>query len=462
MDGFLNNLAYAGRVLASMLSLLIFLPGNYGMSALAVGQRFDKRAFLINSVIFFFNTLLQRPLLTYASYAGFLTTMVSVLLTARFSFGIRGLKCLFAGFKIFVTNMAVEAVCACLVQAIMALNLPIDMLFLYGAKALVNPVNTLFTSSLTALGEGIVCGVMLLARRIRKPQSSPAALHRRLYARVYIRLAGLILLSAGTVWVALSAFFEGWQTASFLENYRVYVPLTAMASGLLVVAASYFMQDLKYISQLQRNDTLERQQAISRSLLANLRFFRHNMINMLYGFEGAIISGDTERLRAYYREMTEKCALVNNENIVALERVPNPAVSAVLLHAVDRAREAALPLNLYVQDGVQFSRSMKDSDLCQVLGVLLDNAIEAALEASERFVSVELRNVEDALEILVQNTYAGAVSTGVLCAGGVSGKPGHTGDGLSSCYGILARQRAAFLNFDVSAQYVRAQLLIRL
>ena len=107
-----------------------------------------------------------------------------------------------------------------------------------------------------------------------------------------------------------------------------------------------------------------------------------------------------------------------------------------------------------------FGRTLPDTDLCQVLGVLQDNAIEAADKAEERFVSVEIRAVENGVEIIVKNTYAGEITPEKLTRGGVSTKEGHEGQGLRSCYEILSRRKGAFLNFWVTGQYVQAQLLL--
>ena len=214
------------------------------------------------------------------------------------------------------------------------------------------------------------------------------------------------------------------------------------------------------MQQLRRNETLEQQQAMIGSLLTSLRSFRHNTVNMLYGFEGAILSGDTGTIKSYYREMTEKCALVNNENIVALERIANPAVSALLLRAVERARQETLPIQLYVQNGLRIGKGLSDSDLCEVMGVLLDNAIEAASQAKVKLVTVEMRNIDNAMELIVKNTYAGTVSEAQLLNGATSTKPGHSGHGLQSVRDILARNRKAFLNLHVSSQYVSMQLFV--
>ena len=152
--------------------------------------------------------------------------------------------------------------------------------------------------------------------------------------------------------------------------------------------------------------------------------------------------------------------MVNNENISALEKITNPSVSALMLHAIDKARMMNLPINLYVQEGILFPHTLGDADLCQLVGVLMDNALEAANQAAQRYVIVELRNVEDALEMIVSNTYAGNITIEQLSQGGVSTKEGHAGQGLASCYHILSRKRNAHLNFWVTGQYVRAQLLL--
>jgi two-component system sensor histidine kinase AgrC len=272
----------------------------------------------------------------------------------------------------------------------------------------------------------------------------------------------LLLMACAVSMLAMPHYLFGVNSIKeyLLPNRHRYIVMVLSVALLIAVALSYMAQDISYLIQSQRLNTLEQQQDISRALLENLRFFRHNIINMLYGLEGTLLSGDREKLDAYFAEIHEKCALVNNENITALEKVTNPAVSALLMHATDRAHQLNLPLNLYVQENVFFPRVLGDADLCQIVGVLLDNALEAANEASERYVMLELRNVENALELIVSNTYTGTVTIEQLSRGGASTKEGHPGHGLASCYHILSRKRNVHLNFWVTGQYVRAQLLL--
>lgn len=405
----------------------------------------------------------NRLITLYANGWNILSAALWYLIILHFVFDQRGWMMLLNLLKLMVLLVVLELICALIVAILTALEVNPDLLLVITLEDMFEVRKLMSTGMVNLIGAlPILLAILLWEQWNARRKKLPDAVCKRqwLYTTALLRLA-LLVIAALSVF-AMPHFLLG--TESFrlflMPKSKQYILLIASVGLLLAVALSYIVQDIRYILQLQRLNTLEQQQAISRSLVANLRYFRHNMVNMLYGLEGVLISGDRERVTAYYNEMREKCALVNNENIAALERITNPSVSAVLLRAVDRAREMSLPVNLYVQEGVVFPHILSDTDLCQVLGVLTDNAIEAAHQAAERHVSVELRNVDDALEIIVRNTYAGEISPECLNLGGASTKEGHEGQGLKSCYHILGRKKGAFLNFWVTGQYVQAQLLL--
>src|SRR5699024_3896645 len=146
-------------------------------------------------------------------------------------------------------------------------------------------------SLLTALSECIIGAMFRLVRWLR---SREGRTRRRLtYIKVGLRLICQLILCVIGLTIAVNSA-TGHEPFYFLHAtmpFR-YMLCIVWGASLLCVAVLNFQQDLQYIFQEQRNETLERQQAISRSLLVNLRYFRHNMINMLYGFEGMILNGE--------------------------------------------------------------------------------------------------------------------------------------------------------------------------
>jgi two-component system sensor histidine kinase AgrC len=118
-----------------------------------------------------------------------------------------------------------------------------------------------------------------------------------------------------------------------------------------------------------------------------------------------------------------------------------------------------LPFHLFARPLQSWCR-MKETDCCVLVGILLDNAREAAIKAAAPFVSVEVRNAEDMLEFVIRNTYASPPRVADLRRDGYTTKEGTGGVGLASARRILSRHSKAQLNTSVQGQYVVQQLLL--
>lgn len=455
-----DGLILAGKVLLALLGLFSFGFFHYILCTVIAQRPWNRRAIIRHSIIMMAETFLTKVLNAYFNN-GTLLALAAVIILAYWVYEARGRLWLSLTLRFLFGIFGMELFCSVLLYgASWLFGIPAESMFLINASDFLNVTLLAWTVALTNLASLSMTLVVIVIRKIRELLFGRVPRRKNRSLGIYVRLILMLTIGIAMITVTASVMINAIRSGLFIETFFSYIVLMVFSCVFLAVCLSYFVQDVRYLQQLRRNETLEQQQAMNASLLTSLRSFRHNTVNMLYGFEGAILSGDTGTLRQYYREMTEKCALVNNENIVALERIANPAVSALLLRSVERARQESLPMNLYVQGGLRFSRTMTDSDLCEVLGVLLDNAIEAAVQSRVRYVSVELRNVDDALEIIVKNTYAGQVTESQLLHPKSTTKPGHSGHGLRSVYDILSRNKDAFINWQVGSQYVSAQLLI--
>lgn len=454
-------LILAGKVAAVFPLLFIDGFSHYILCTVIADKPWNRSVMLKHSLLLIAEMFLNKAL--NSSGYGALMAVALILLLAYWLYDARGIKWLSLTIRFLFGLLGTELVCSVLMYGVVSVfNITDSEYFVLTVNDLLNPKAMLVTTLVSSCGLLLTALFLVIFRKIVRALSGKSLrskLKRRLVI-IYTRMFLLLALGITMIILMTSIFSEAMRNGMYTDMVMAYVLKIAVTCVFLLICLSYLLQDRRYLQQLSRNETLEQQQLINASLLSNLRSFRHNMVNMLYGFEGAILSGDTENIKSYYREMTEKCALVNNENIVALERVINPSVSALLLQAIEHARQENLPINLYVQNGLRFSRALADSDLCQVIGVLLDNALEAAVQADVRYVSVEMRNIADSLEMIVKNTYAGEITEAQLMGSAVSTKPNHSGDGLRSVHEILARNKKAFINMQVSGQYVSAQLIV--
>ena len=456
---------YAFFVLKQFLFIVVCtlptLLAHYWMSIGVMRIRFRPYALFIHCAAIFIQICLHKLLLPSFSLSGFATIVPLTFILTRWLYSYRKSRWLLISLILVFANLMSEVYIMAILVTWYAVKHNTSLFAISSASEMLNFPKLLFNCLASAVSFCLVRITFDIGRRIQRYLRHQG--RRWIYVQLILKLFCQLLLATSGIIIGVS-----WITHRdpfFFLSISLeakYLLCSIWGTLFLGCIASNFYQDLKYIFQLQRNDTLEQQQAISRSLLTNLRYFRHNMINMLYGFEGMILSGDMQRMKEYYHDMTIKCALVNNENIAALERVKHPSLSALLLRSINRAREMQLPLNLYISEGLRFGTRPKAVDLCQVLGVLLDNAIEAADGATDRFVTIEIRTLHNTTEIIVKNTYSGDIRQSNLQTGGNSTKEHHTGQGLLSCYSLLEREQRMHLNFFVSQQYVKAQLLLDL
>ena len=93
----------------------------------------------------------------------------------------------------------------------------------------------------------------------------------------------------------------------FVQYLTEYSAIVLLCMPLLCVIASYIIQDVRYLHQRRLNRLYEYQQEAYEAALGSQQRFRHNIVNMLYGLEGAINSEghgrDTPLLRTAPGEM---------------------------------------------------------------------------------------------------------------------------------------------------------------
>lgn len=299
----------------------------------------------------------------------------------------------------------------------------------------------------------LVCGAIMLARRLlRRKQTQVGQRQQRLFG-VYFRMVMLLV----TALVNLYTITKYLVASDFWDHMDEYFGVLLACVLLIVITRVYFVRDLAYLSQLKRNQTLEYQQRMSDALLKKLRYFRHNLVNMLYGFEGTMLSGDVETVRAYYQQMVRRCTMINNENVLAIQRVQSPALGAMLLNKVDAAQQKGVPIYVYVAEAFEPSRAFSESELAEALGALLDNATEAVALADAPYISLSMQNDGRNADIVVKNSFAGELPQGPFTPS-ASGKEGHEGIGLASCMALVEKRPDALLNTTVDGQYFMAQL----
>ena len=173
----------------------------------------------------------------------------------------------------------------------------------------------------------------------------------------------------------------------------------------------------------------------------NTRAFRHDFSNIVQGMAGFIDKNDMEGLKKYYSQLLEDIQHTNNLTTLSPEVVNNPAIYNVLATKYHKADQLGIKINLEAFLNMN-DLHIKIYEFTRVLGILMDNAIEAAKECDEKVINVILR--KDSRRhmqlLIIENTYTNKdVNTDKIFEKGYSTKKGNTGLGVWEVRQILKR-----------------------
>ena len=233
---------------------------------------------------------------------------------------------------------------------------------------------------------------------------------------------------------------KGVQPDYLIPYYALVLAMAALEAGLLVYLGQRLDAARKVAAQ---QDVIAQQQLYERdleSIRREVRAFRHDYKNLLAGLSEQADEGELDQLRAALSELDTGFDRRIGEKIQASTQIGNvcvPQVRSLLLskltamggQGVDCRLEALYPVE---------SVGMDVWDLVRCLGILLDNAAEAALETETPWVEVVLLAQGDGLSLRVSNPYAGTIDPDQIWAEGFSTKGEGRGLGLPSYQRILS------------------------
>lgn len=173
----------------------------------------------------------------------------------------------------------------------------------------------------------------------------------------------------------------------------------------------------------------------------NTRAFRHDFSNIVQGMAGFIDKNDMKGLKKYYSQLLEDIQHTNNLTTLSPEVVNNPAIYNVLASKYHKADELGIKINLEAFLNMN-DLHIKIYEFTRVLGILMDNAIEATKECDEKIINVTFR--KDSRKhmqlLIIENTYTNKdVNTDKIFEKGYSTKKGNTGLGLWEVRQILKK-----------------------
>lgn len=184
-----------------------------------------------------------------------------------------------------------------------------------------------------------------------------------------------------------------------------------------------------------------------------MRVFRHDYINILSSMVGYIEDKDMVGLEKHFNNNIMPLSegmKSNNFKIGLLQNIKVPEIKGIIASKVIRAQEVGIDVTIEVMEPVE-TISMDIIDLSRSVGILLDNAIEAAQKCDKPYIKFALINKEKSIVMIIINgTPEDTPPIYKIYKKGFSTKGENRGLGLYNLKEIIGKYNSVFLDTAIN------------
>lgn len=244
----------------------------------------------------------------------------------------------------------------------------------------------------------------------------------------------------------------------------ILVSVLVLSSAVLFyILYQILLQNQQLVLQQQEQEITQEYMTQMEDLYQEMCTFRHDYKNILSTMGYYIEHKELAHLEEYFHQkiLPTASSLPGQDFILGkLSQIQVAPIKSLLYSKLCICQNKQIPFTLSIPQPVtQFP--MDILSLCQILGILLDNAIEAAIQTEQPYVEINLLLLEENIYIEIKNrTLPLTVPISELSRHGFSTKKGHTGLGLHTVQKLLAPLEHVQFSLEVQDDLFSAKLIL--
>ena len=253
--------------------------------------------------------------------------------------------------------------------------------------------------------------------------------------------------------------------------YNRYLPLYITLISLLSLIAYSTVSLYSLIKGINLDITkreLEQSELHNKTLellYNNVSAFKHDFSNIITALGGYIDTKNLDGLERYYNQLIDECHINNNLSTLNPNVINNPAVYNILATKYYKADELGITIHLQIFINLN-TLKLDVYEFCRILGILLDNAIEAASNCDEKIVNIEINDIRhNKYQVLtIENTYSNKnIDISRLSEKGYTSKTeekGSHGIGLWQVDKMIKKHNNIILDTSKDEKFFKQELVI--
>ena len=257
--------------------------------------------------------------------------------------------------------------------------------------------------------------------------------------------------------------YLGYNYGVIALNGIIFIFLFAITAFLMYSTYKITMSEQSYKHRMAQFENLRIYAERLENSYGIMRKFKHDYMNILITMSGFMKENDMESLKEYYGERIlpiSRAFTESDTKLGNLSNIKNTALKSLLSSKFVYMMEIGIKVEIELTEPIN-ELNMDCLDLSRIIGIFLDNAMEAAMETEEKDVRFCMFYKEMDLYLIIQNTALPLTHTiSELRSHDISTKGENRGIGLFNVDVILKNYENAIWNTTYEEPYFTQELIL--
>ena len=222
--------------------------------------------------------------------------------------------------------------------------------------------------------------------------------------KTYLTVISIVLVSSFLVLSLYSQIPKSGFHA--LKGYAlIFISILLFFVIVIILISISTLREMRYKQSLEEIETYYEYTLQIESINNEMRKFRHDYVNILTTMSEYIRENDMDGLKTYFNDnivpMKDNLQM-NSIKINGTDNLKVRAIKGLVTTKILQAQEKNIPISIEVPELIDHIE-MNTVDLSRIIGIIIDNAIEASEELEDALIRIAFINVETSVMFIVMN-----------------------------------------------------------
>ncbi len=264
--------------------------------------------------------------------------------------------------------------------------------------------------------------------------------------------------------IALSILLK--QSILQRDSFSNFMVINIFIIFMLIFILLYFKENSDRNKLAHQYDKLLGHVQAYEKLIIEKNKDQHEYKNQLIMLKGLINKSNKKAINYVDELLDISKKEINYSWLMKLNNIPSGGLKGLIYYKISQMHEQNIEVYIDISNDLESEEkwSICDKylrDVSRVIGVYIDNAIEAAMHANKKYIIIEAELINNNIVFSISNTYAGSIDISNIDSVGFSTKGKGKGYGLSLVKDIMNKNSHLEQQREINGIYYVQKLIIK-